>query len=58
MDYFSLKCLEAFTLTEEKKSEVVEQPEYTIKFISSAGGDVKNIHLSAQTLKQIGRAHV
>lgn len=38
-------------MTEEKKSEVVEQPEYTIKFISSAGGDVKNIHLSAQTLK-------
>lgn len=38
-------------MAEEKKSEEKEQREYTIKFIPPAGGDVKNIRLSAQTLK-------
>lgn len=38
-------------MAEEKKSEAEKQPEYTIKFIPPAGGDVKNIHLSAKSLK-------
>ena len=38
-------------MTDEKKSETKEQPEYTIKFIPPAGGDVKNIHLPARMLK-------
>ncbi len=35
----------------EKKPEIKESPEYTIKFIPPNGGDVKKIHLSERNLK-------
>ncbi|MDD6134903.1 MAG: peptidoglycan DD-metalloendopeptidase family protein [Selenomonadaceae bacterium] len=38
-------------MADEKKPEIKESPEYTIKFIPSNGGDVKKIHLSERNLK-------
>lgn len=38
-------------MADEKKPEIKESPEYTIKFIPPNGGDVKKIHLSARNLK-------
>ncbi|MBQ1890611.1 M23 family metallopeptidase [Selenomonas caprae] len=38
-------------MADEKRPEIKREPEYTIKFIPPQGGDVKNIHLSAQALK-------
>lgn len=38
-------------MADEKKPEIKESPEYTIKFIPPNGGDVKKIHLSERNLK-------